>query len=212
MTDYVDALGHEWDEGRKLISTSCNGEGLIDHRCVRCDYHYLEAVSPEGHNPGPESDCIHPQICLDCGAVLVQAKGHNYVGVLTEPTCTEMGYTTYTCEGCGDSYKSDYTKANGHKEGDWIIDKEPTTDAEGQRHKVCTVCGETLITETIEKLYNMATTDSKGEAVVGGYLVIVTDNRELEKSGYLTIHGKIDSLYLQKRFFPEPEKIKTDDS
>ena len=175
VTDYVDALGHEWDEGRKLISTSCNGEGLIDHRCVRCDYHYLEAVSPEGHNPGPESDCIHPQICLDCGAVLVQAKGHNYVGVVTEPTCTEMGYTTYTCEGCGDSYKSDYTKANGHKEGDWIIDKEPTTDAEGQRHKVCTVCGETLITETIEKLYNMATTDSKGEAVVGGYLVIVTD-------------------------------------
>ena len=175
VTDYVDALGHEWDEGRKLISTSCNGEGLIDHRCVRCDYHYLEAVSPEGHNPGPEADCIHPQICLDCGAVLVQAKGHNYVGVVTEPTCTEMGYTTYTCEGCGDSYKSDYTRANGHKEGDWIIDKEPTTDAEGQRHKVCTVCGETLITETIEKLYNMATTDSKGEAVVGGYLVIVTD-------------------------------------
>ena len=69
----------------------------------------------------------------------------------------------------------DYTNAAGHKEGDWIIDKEPTTDAEGQRHKVCTVCGETLITETIEKLYNMATTDSKGEAVVGGYLVIVTD-------------------------------------
>lgn len=175
VDNYTDALGHDWDAGTKITDATCNGEGLIDHRCVRCDYHYLEAVSPEGHNPGPESDCIHPQICLDCGAVLVQAKGHNYVGIVTEPTCTEMGYTTYTCEGCGDSYKSDYTKENGHKEGDWIIDKEPTTDAEGQRHKVCTVCGETLITETIEKLYNMATTDSKGEAVVGGYLVIVTD-------------------------------------
>ena len=175
VDNYTDALGHDWDAGTKITDATCNGEGLIDHRCVRCDYHYLEAVSPEGHNPGLEADCIHPQICLDCGAVLVQAKDHNYVGIVTEPTCTEMGYTTYTCEGCGDSYKSDYTKANGHKEGDWIIDKEPTTDAEGQRHKVCTVCGETLITETIEKLYNMATTDSKGEAVVGGYLVIVTD-------------------------------------
>ncbi|MBQ2634318.1 MAG: S-layer homology domain-containing protein [Oscillospiraceae bacterium] len=175
VTDYVDALGHAWDEGRKLISTACNGEGLIDHRCVRCDYHYLEAVSPDGHNPGPEADCIHPQICLACGAVLVQARGHNYVGVVTAPTCTEMGYTTYTCERCGDSYKSDYTKANGHRESDWIIDREPSTEAEGQRHKVCTVCGETLITETIEKLYNLAATDSRGEAVVGGYLVIVTD-------------------------------------
>ena len=175
VTDYVDPLGHEWDEGTKLISTSCNGEGLVDHRCVRCDYHYLEALSPVGHTPGAEADCIHPQICTVCGAVLVQAKGHSYEAVVTAPTCTEMGYTTYTCTGCGESYKSDYTKANGHKEGDWIIDKEPTTEAEGQRHKVCTVCGETLITETIEKLYNMATTDSKGEAVVGGYLVIVTD-------------------------------------
>lgn len=44
------------------------------------------------------------------------------------------------------------------------------------------------------------------------YKVIGQLNRELEKSGYLTIHGKIDSLYLQKRFFPEPEKMKTDDS
>lgn len=32
-----------------------------------------------------------------------------------------------------------------------------------------------LETATIEKLYLTATTDSKGEAVVGGYLVVVTD-------------------------------------
>lgn len=41
--------------------------------------------------------------------------------------------------------------------------------------KECKVCGEKLQTETIEKLYLTATIDSKGEAVVGGYLVIVTD-------------------------------------
>ena len=32
----------------------------------------------------------------------------------------------------------------------------------------CITCGETLETEEIEKIYNQATTDSKGEAVVGG--------------------------------------------
>ena len=175
VTDHTDPLGHKWDEGRELISTTCSGAGLIDHRCVRCDYHYLEAVSPEGHTPGPEADCIHPQVCTVCGAMLVQAMGHSYEAVVTEPTCTEMGYTTYTCDRCGDSYRSEYINAVGHRESDWIIDREPTAEAEGQRHKECSVCGETLISETIERLYDLATTDSRGEAVVGGYLVIVTD-------------------------------------
>ena len=40
---------------------------------------------------------------------------HSYTAVVTEPTCTEGGYTTYTCE-CGDSYVDDYTDALGH---DW---------------------------------------------------------------------------------------------
>ena len=48
-------------------------------------------------------------------------------------------------------------------------------DSEGSKHKECTVCGEKLETQPIEKIYNSATTDSKGEAVVGGYLVTVTD-------------------------------------
>ena len=86
-----------------------------------------------------------------------------------------MGYTTNTCARCGDSNKSDYTEPTGHKPSDWIVDKQPTTDSEGSKHKECTVCGEKLETQPIEKIYNSATTDSKGEAVVGGYLVTVTD-------------------------------------
>lgn len=39
------------------------------------------------------------------------------------------------------------------------------------------------------------------------YKVIDQLNRELEKAGYLTIHGKVDSLYLNKRFFPCEERI-----
>ena len=89
--------------------------------------------------------------------------------------CDEMGYTTNTCTRCGDTTKTDYTEPAGHKPGDWIIDKEPTTDSAGSKHKECTVCGEKLEAQPIEKIYNSATTDSKGEAIVGGYLVTVTD-------------------------------------
>lgn len=41
---------------------------------------------------------------------------HSYTAVVTEPTCTEQGYTTYTCT-CGKSYVDDYVAANGHTGG-----------------------------------------------------------------------------------------------
>lgn len=175
VTDYTDPLGHSWDEGTEITGSTCTGEGVIEYRCVRCGYHRLEGDAAAGHVPGEAATCTTPQLCTKCGAVIVNALGHDYQAEVTEPTCTEMGYTTYTCSRCGDTYKGDYTDAAGHKPGDWIIDQEPTTDSEGSKHKECTVCGETLETEEIEKIYNQATTDSKGEAVVGGYLVIVTD-------------------------------------
>ena len=39
------------------------------------------------------------------------------------------------------------------------------------------------------------------------YKVIDQLNRELEKAGYLTIAGKVDSLYLYKRFYPKEDQI-----
>ena len=41
------------------------------------------------------------------------------------------------------------------------------------------------------------------------YKIIEELNQELEKAGYLTIRGKVDSLYLERRYFPTPDKIYT---
>lgn len=46
-----------------------------------------------------------------------------------------------------------------------------------------------------------------GISVSYAYKVIDQLNKELTKAGYLTIHGKVDSLYLYKRFFPKAEHI-----
>lgn len=56
--------------------------------------------------------------CNDCsdwisGHEQIAAPGHSYDAVVTEPTATEEGYTTYTCSACGDSYVSDYVDALG---------------------------------------------------------------------------------------------------
>ena len=44
---------------------------------------------------------------------------HNYSAVVTDPTCTEQGYTTYTCDNAdglcdNPTYVADYTPATGH--------------------------------------------------------------------------------------------------
>ena len=50
--------------------------------------------------------------CVGTVVEYTEALGHNYVPAVTAPTCTEQGYTTYTCA-CGDSYVDDYTDATG---------------------------------------------------------------------------------------------------
>ena len=49
----------------------------------------------------------------ETGNVIIANKNHNYVSIITPPTCTEQGYTTYTCA-CGDSYVEDFTAPTGH--------------------------------------------------------------------------------------------------
>ena len=39
---------------------------------------------------------------------------HEYEAVVTEPTCTELGYTTYTCSKCGNVYFDNFVDALGH--------------------------------------------------------------------------------------------------
>ena len=225
VTDYTDPTGHDWDAGTKITDATCNGEGVLEHRCKSCDETYLEAVSAKGHNPGSKATCTEDQICRDCGAVIEKAHGHDFAATVTAPTCTELGFTTYACKNCDKTYISDYVKSTGHKESNWIVDSKPTTEAEGSRHKECVTCHEKLVTEPIAKLYLYATTDSRGEATVGEYLVIVTDTSsgkpitnaavELNKDGTISVrfpdgrlldYGNHTTVYVLKSEDKSPVK------
>ena len=98
--------------------------------------------------------------CTVCNAemtretIKVDALGHKYDAVVTDPTCTVGGYTTYTCSVCGDSYVADEVAALGHTEGEAVVENEvdATCTAEGSYDSVvyCTVCGEVVSRETIK--------------------------------------------------------------
>ena len=63
---------------------------------------------------------------------------HSYTAVVTQPTCTAGGYTTYTCSKCGDTYTANATAALGHSYGSFAHDanSNPSTHS-----KVCSRCG-----------------------------------------------------------------------
>ena len=65
---------------------------------------------------------------------------HTFESVVTPPTCTEQGYTTYTCTDCGRVKTGDYVSALGHRLGSWEVTLEPDCVSSGQEQAVCQVC------------------------------------------------------------------------
>lgn len=71
---------------------------------------------------------------------------HTFKEVVTDPTCTDKGYTTKTCENCGLVEIVDEVDALGHTyEGEndgWVTMFAPWCEINGMAERICSVCGE----------------------------------------------------------------------
>ena len=88
----------------------------------------------------------------------LSSSGHKYQTNIKQPTCSERGYTTYTCE-CGDSYKDNYTDIIAHTYSTEIID--PTCSEKGYTLYTCE-CGDSykdnytnIINHTYQEEFNV---------------------------------------------------------
>ena len=136
-----------------VTAPTCTEKGYTTHTCSRCNDTYTDReVAELGHKPSAEADCLNDQTCTVCGEILVGKQGHDYKAMVTDPTCTEKGYTTHTCSRCGDTYVNSEVAELGHTPSEWIIDVEPAPGIEGGKHIECTICGEKLETDVIEAL------------------------------------------------------------
>ena len=81
------------------------------------------------------------------------AHTHDYSAEVTaEPTCTENGVKTWTCEICAEQY-TERIPALGHSFGEWVLIQEPTTIEAGLEERSCSRCDYTE-QRTVAKLEN----------------------------------------------------------
>ena len=158
-SDETAALGHDY-AGTVTTEATCTTAGVMTYTCSRCGDSYTEEIPATGHSAGEAvvenevaATCTTAGsydivvYCSVCGeeisrtSISVDATGHSWgEGVVTAPTCTEGGFTTYTCTVCGESYSDSETEATGHDYAaswTWSDDCSSATLALS-----CSVCGD----------------------------------------------------------------------
>ena len=139
-------------EGKKC---SVCGKWLVQQTVIPALKHTIEII------PGKAATCNESGLtegkkCIGCcnGAVILEqtvipALGHDYNTVVTAPTCTSGGYTTFTCSRCGDNYTGNLTDKTAHNEIA-MPGKAATCTATGLTDgSKCADCGEIVKAQTV---------------------------------------------------------------
>ncbi|MBQ4282890.1 MAG: dockerin type I repeat-containing protein, partial [Lachnospira sp.] len=125
--------------------STCTTEGERKYTC-ECGYSYTEVIAAKGHTEVNGGVLASHKKCSVCGDILSTA--HSYVSEVTKnPTCTQKGIRTYTCQ-CGYNYTED-------------IDEVAHTEVYGgtkASHTYCSVC--TLILSNVHSYTSKVTTEA----------------------------------------------------
>ena len=111
---------------------------MIDHTPATRQENKVEATC------GKDGSFELVTYCTVCGTVLsretkvIPATGeHNYVAVVTAPTCTTDGYTTHTCSICGETYTDSPVAKLGHSFTNYVPDGNATCTKDGTKTALC---------------------------------------------------------------------------
>ena len=106
-TIHYGGTAHTHSYTAAVTAPTCTEQGYTTYTCSCGDSYKSDYKDALGHD-------YKNGLCTRCGAKDPSAHTHDYKAVVTAPTCTERGYTTYTCSVCGDSYKGSYVDPLGH--------------------------------------------------------------------------------------------------
>ena len=123
-----------------------------DPEKLTLDIEYATTYAPNGENPGSMKMTFMGK--NEHRGEEPVTHVHNYTSVVTDPTCTERGYTTYTCQndGCDNpTYVDNYVPATGHSYAIASIDWD-TLDTETGKVTANFVCANDENHKTTEEV------------------------------------------------------------
>lgn len=127
---------HEHKYADTVIPPTCTERGCTVHLCSCGDKREDSYTPPLGHS-------YKGGICVRCG-ILDPNKDtphkHDFIPIVTKPTCLTEGFTTYACS-CGECYTKDYVSAVGHKTQLQNAKAAGCMTGGYTGDEVCTVCG-----------------------------------------------------------------------
>lgn len=158
--------GHTWNNGEVTTKPTCTEEGVKTYTCTRCGETKTESIAKIAHVDEEHvvipatctSQGVSYKVCKNCGRTTQKRptakKAHTpELRKQKEATCKSEGYTGDTyCSVCGKLLESGQKIAKKeHTPGEWEI-TQPTCKKYGLKRRDCTVCGESLDLEVLEKL------------------------------------------------------------
>ena len=113
--------------------------------------------------------------------------------VVTQPTCEEEGYTTYTCQVCGEKYKDNYVDPTGHQ-FEQTGKQEPTCEETGYTTYTCKICGYDYTDDYIDSLGHQYTITDRQDATCteSGYVQYTCKICGNEYEEYLSAYHQLD--------------------
>lgn len=154
LTNSVDCDPDSYGKATSYILANCKYGGAMFEMNRRVRYaqamHVSKIMKADYAEMSGVVKLFASRVCLWPGSEHVYNKTNT-----VDPTCTEGGYSIYTCEKCGKTMQSDFTDALGHDYEEVII---PSTCSEvGYTTHTCTACGASYVdneTETIEHTWD----------------------------------------------------------
>lgn len=156
-TEAIPALGHDWDDGIVTVEPTEEAEGVTTYTCFRCGATKTEPIPMLTHTHTISEEWSHDDTGhwheASCGIESHREDYAEHSGeiITVDPTCTEDGSYTQTCEVCGAVMSSGTIPALGHTWNEGVVTTEATCTEPGIKTYTCTRegCGATKTEEIL---------------------------------------------------------------